>query len=193
MTRGKGSKHGGAIRVRTSGESAGPDVAARAPWFGRYCWWSLVAGLVFFPAPVFALLISMSFQSVPGAVPLSGAGSTHATLNFGSVSAFEPLGPGVNRAVGASSYTISTQFGVRGTYLLLGGILSPNYTLRARLVSPQPITWRVDGIAMSTSAATVATSQPYGPIVPHTIAFEVPFSRPAGALSTVLEVTAIAN
>ena len=56
--------------------------------FGRHFRWSLVLGVLFFPAPVFALLISMSFESVPGSVPLTGAGTTNATLNFGNVSAF---------------------------------------------------------------------------------------------------------
>jgi hypothetical protein len=151
-----------------------------------------VLGFVLFPAPVFALLISLSFESVAGSVPLAASGTTSATLSFGSVSAFEPLRPGVTRTTGASSYTISTGFGVRGTHLL-GGILSPNYTLRARLLSAQPLTWRVDGVTMSTTAATIATSQPYGPIVPHTLAFVVPYSHAAGVVTTVLEVTAIAN
>jgi hypothetical protein len=99
----------------------------------------------------------------------------------------------VTRTVGASNYTISTQFGVRGSFLLLGGILSPNYTLQARLRNPHPLIWRVDGIPMSTAAATIATSQPYGATIPHTLAFVVPFSQAAGAVTTVLEVTAIAN
>ena len=158
---------------------------------GRYYRWSLVLGFVLFPAPAFALLITLSFQSIPGSVPLTGAGSSNATLNFGSVSAFEPLNTGVARTPGASNYTISTQFGVRSTHLL--PLLSPNYTLRARLLSAQPLTWRIDGVTMSTSAVTIATLQPYGPIVPHTVSFVVPFSQPAGAVNTVLEVTAIAN
>ena len=157
----------------------------------RHYRWSLVLGFVLFPAPAFALLITLSFQSIPGSVPLTGAGSTNATLNFGSVSAFEPLNTGVTRTPGASNYTISTQFGVRSTHLL--PLLSPNYTLRARLLSAQPLTWRIDGVTMSTSAVTIATLQPYGPVVPHTVSFVVPFSQPAGAVNTVLEVTAIAN
>jgi hypothetical protein len=160
--------------------------------FGRFYRWSLVLGFVLCPAPVFALLISMSFHSVPGSVPLTGSGSDTATLNFGNVSAFEPLNTGVNRTVDASSYTVSTRFGVRATHLL-GGILSPNYTLQARLQSSNPLTWRVDGVTMSTSAVTIGTSQPYGSVVPHMLAFVVPFSRPAGAVTTVFEVTAIAN
>jgi hypothetical protein len=157
----------------------------------RYYRWSLVLGFVLFPAPAFALFITLSFQSIPGSVPLTGAGSTNATLNFGSVSAFEPLNTGVTRTPGASNYTISTQFGVRSTHLL--PLLSPNYTLRARLLSAQPLTWRIDGVTMSTSAVTIATLQPYGPVVPHSVSFVVPFSQPAGAVNTVLEVTAIAN
>jgi hypothetical protein len=160
-------------------------------FLGRHFRWSLVLGFVFFPAPVFALLISMSFESVPGSVPLTGSG-TNATLNFGSVSAFEPVGAGVTRTPGALNYTISTRFGVRGNHLL-AGILSPNYTLQARLRNPQTLTWRVDGVTMSTAAATIATSQPYGPIVPHTLAFVVPFSQAPGPVTIVLEVTAIAN
>jgi hypothetical protein len=190
VSRNEGEVTGQGECGRSPRDAADRNAAAWRP--GRYSRWSLVLGLVFFPAPVFALLISLSFESVAGSVPLAGSGTTSATLNFGSVSAFEPLNPGVTRTAGASSYTISTRFGVRGTHLL-GGILSPNYTVRARLLSAQPLTWRVDGVTMSTTAATIATSQPYGPIVPHTLAFVVPFSQPAGAVTTVLEVTAIAN
>jgi hypothetical protein len=151
----------------------------------------LVLGFVLSPAPVFALLISMSFESVAGSVPLTGAGTNTATLNFGKVSAFEPLNTGVTRTAGASSYTVSTRFGVRATHLL--GLLSPNYTLQARLQSAHVLTWQVDGVTMSTAPATLATSQPYGATIPHTLSFVVPFSQPAGVVTTVLEVTAIAN
>lgn len=153
--------------------------------------WSLVLGFVGFPAPALALLITMTFDSVTGAVPITGAGTGAATLNFGSVSAFEPVSSGVTRTVGASSFTVSTRFGVKATHLLT--LVSPSYTLQARLQSASPLTWQIDGVTMSTAAATVATSQPYGSIVPHTLAFVVPFSRAAGAISTVFDVTAIAN
>ena len=148
-------------------------------------------GFVLFPGPVFALLISMSFQSVAGAVPLTGAGTATASLDFGNVSAFEPLNPGVTRTGTASNYTISTVLGVRATHAL--GAVSSGYTVQARLRSAHALTWRVDGVAMSTSPLTVGTSQPYGAVVPHTLAFVVPFTHPAGSVTTVLEVTAIAN
>jgi hypothetical protein len=124
-------------------------------------------------------------------VALSGAGTTNATLNFGNVSAFEPLGTGVSRTVSASSYNISTRFGVRATHLL--GILSSGYTLQARLRNAHVLTWRVDGLIMSTSPATISTSQPYSTTVPHTLDFTVPFSHAAGPVTTILEITAIAN
>ena len=162
---------------------------------GRLSGWSLVLGLILFPAPLHAQLlstISISFTSVSGAVPLAGAGTDSATLNFGNVSAFRPVGGGVTRTVGASSYTVSTNFGVRTTKNVLG-LLSPNYTLRARLQAPQTLTWRVNGTTMTTTDAIVATAQPYGTPVSHSLSFVVPFSHAAGAFTTVLEITAIAN
>jgi hypothetical protein len=161
---------------------------------GGLCLWSLVLGLMLFPAPLHAQLlstISLSFASVSGSVPLSGAG-TSVGLPLGNVSAFEPLSAGVSRTVGASSFTVSTSFGVRATRGLLG-VLSPNYTLKARLQSAQPLTWRVDGTTMSTTDVIIGTSQPYGSPIPHSLSFVVPFSRAAGTFTTVLEITAIAN
>ena len=82
------------------GQRRGHAAAAKpgaAPRFGRGYLWSLVLGFVFFPAPVFALLMTLSFESVPGSVPLAGVGGSHATLNFGNISAFEPL-PAEERA-----------------------------------------------------------------------------------------------
>lgn len=157
----------------------------------RYWRGSLILAFVLLPSPVAALLITMTFESVPGFVALSGAGTTNATLNLGRVSAVEPLGAGVTRTVGAASYNIATRFGVRTTHSL--GLVSSGYTLQARLASAHVLTWRVDGLMMSTSPATLSTSQPYGSIVPHTLDFTVPFSQVAGPVTTVLEVTAIAN
>lgn len=151
--------------------------------------WSLVLALVVMPAPASAL-ITMSFESVPGAVSLTGGGTSTASLDFGTVSAFEPVNAGVSRSVGAASYDISTNFGVRVTQAL--GV-SANYTLRANLASAHALTWRVNGVTMSTTATTVAATQPFGSTVPHTLAFDVPFTHPAGLVTTVLEVIAIAN
>ena len=157
--------------------------------------WGVTLGLWLVPAPLHAQLlssISITFAAAANSVPMTGAGTDTAGLNFGTVSAFEPLGTGVSRTVGASSYTLSTNFGVKVTKNLLG-LLSPNYTLRARLQSAQTLTWRVNGTLMTTTDAVVGTSQPYGSPVTHSLSFVVPFSRAAGNITTVLEITAIAN
>lgn len=162
---------------------------------GGLCRWSLVVGLTLFPARLHAQLtsaMSLSFTSIPGSVPLGGAGTDSASVNFGNVSAFQPLNGGVSRTVGASSYTVSTNFGVRATKNTLG-VLSRNYTLRARLQSAQSLTWRVDTTTITTTDATIGTSEPYTTSVPHGLSFVVPFSQAAGTVTTVVEITAIAN
>lgn len=184
----------GAERVRPCRHAA--PAIRRAPWrVAGLVGWTLVVGLILLPAPLHAQLlsgISLSFASVSGSLPLSGAGTNSATLNFGNVSAFDALTAGVSRTVGASSYTLSTNFGVRTTKTLVT-LLSPNYTLKGRLQSAQTLTWRVNGTTMSTTDAVIGTSQPYGTTVSHSLSFVVPFSQAAGAVTTVLEITAIAN
>jgi hypothetical protein len=180
------------VRPRRNAARANGGAASR---LDGLCRWSLVLGLVLLPAPLNAQLLSsitLTFASVPGSVPLGGAGSDSATVNFGTVSAFEPLSAGVSRTAGASSYTMSTNFGVRVTKNLLG-LLSPNYTLRGRLRGAHALTWRVNGTTMSTTDAVIGTTQPYGTSVSHALSFVVPFSRAAGPVTTVLEITAIAN
>jgi hypothetical protein len=149
----------------------------------------LVVGFLLFPAPLFAI-ITIAVQSAPGGRPVGGSGLPFVALNYGTVSAFEPLPAGVSRAMGASDYTLSTNFGVRVTKILSG---SASYTLQARLQSAQPLTWRMNGVVLSTTATTVATLQPYATLIPHSLAFVVPFTHPAGLVSTGVEVIAIAN
>ena len=135
--------------------------------------------------------IYLTFESVSGSRPVSGAGTSNATLSFGTVSAFGPIAAGANRVNTSGEYTISTDIGVRVERGLLE--LSPRYTLRARLQSAQALTWKVGGVTMSTTYATIATSQSYGSTVPHTIAFVVPFSQPAGSISATFDILAIEN
>jgi hypothetical protein len=149
----------------------------------------LALGFLLFPAPLFAI-ITISLQGVPGGRPVNGGLLGLYSMDFGTVSAFEPLPPNVNRVVGGSAYILDTDFGVRVTKLLSG---STSYTLQARLQNAHPLTWRVDGVTLSTTAATVATLQPYAATIPHTLAFVVPFARPAGNVTTTIEVIAIAD
>jgi len=152
--------------------------------------WILVFALATIPAPPLAAAIALTFQAVAGGVSVVGEGTNVAILNLGTVSAFEPLGSGLSRTTAASDYTISTQFGVR-VVRILGS--SSNYTLQARLQLPHPLTWRVDGVTMTTNSATVATLQPYASTLSHTLAFIVPFSYASGVIDTAFEVMAIAN
>jgi hypothetical protein len=147
----------------------------------------LVLGIVLCPAPLFAI-ITISVQSVSGSRPVSGV-SPVVLMDFGPVSAFEPLAAGVTRTTGASDYTLSTGFGVRVSKVGQ----SSSYNLQARLLSAHVLTWRVDGVMLSTTPATVATLQPYSTMIPHTLAFHVPYAHAAGLVTTIVEVTAIAN
>ena len=135
--------------------------------------------------------IDLTFASVGGGVPLSGDGTNNATLAFGNVSAFKPLGAGISRSSTATDYTVSTQFGVLVSKNGNGG--SQNYTLRARLTGVQSLTWRIDGVAMSTTHTSIAYTQPYNSTLAHSLEFVVPVSRAPGAISAQFDVLAIAN
>lgn len=154
------------------------------------CCWIVTLVLITVPVHVFGDTILLTFSSVPGGVPVTGAGTDIGILDYGTVSAFEPLTAGVNRTVGASDYTISTLFGVR-VVRVLG--TTATYTLQARLLTAQPITWRMDGVTITTTPAVVSTAQPYGSILAHTLGLVIPFSQPSGAVNATFEVTAVAN
>lgn len=134
--------------------------------------------------------ITLTFESVSGGLPVGGAGTNIASLNFGNVSAYKTLGPGVTRTSTSTDYTISTLFGVRVTKV---GGPSPNYTLRARLVLAHALTWQVNGVTMSTAYATLANTQPYASTLSHSLAFVVPLTYAAGLVTTQFEVLTIAN
>lgn len=152
--------------------------------------WIVIVALAAIPAELFSNAIDLTFHSVTGGVSVAGAGTNVASFDYGTVSAFDALGSGVSRTTTASDYTIETQFGVR---VVRNTGSSPNYTLRARLQNTDPLTWKVDGVTMTTNFTTVATLQPYDSILSHMLAFVVPFSRAAGSISTGFEVMAVAN
>jgi hypothetical protein len=153
--------------------------------------WLVLLTCVSMPRAVLAD-IHLTFESISGSRPVSGAGTNNSSVAFGTISAFGPIATGVTRTVTATDYTISTDVGVRVVKGLLSA-LSPNYTLRARLAAANALTWRVGGATMSTSYTPIATGQPYASTVPRTIAVVVPFSQASGSLSVQLEFLAIAN
>src|SRR5688500_16771368 len=126
----------------------------RTLWIGVFC--------LTFPGILFAQQISLTFQTVTGGLSVSGAGTDTASMNFGTVSAYAPLGAGITRSTNATDYTIGSDFGVR---VVRNGGQSPNYLLRARLTSSNALTWRINGVVMTTTLATIANAQPYGSTV----------------------------
>jgi hypothetical protein len=134
--------------------------------------------------------IDLTFQSVGGGIALTGAGTNGAALSFGTVSAFEPIGGGVTKSMSGSSYDISTMFGVRVDQT---PSISPNYTLRARVLSAQPLAWTINDVPLATSLKIVALLQNYGSTASHNIGFTVPFSASAGLNQVSIEVVAVSN
>jgi hypothetical protein len=136
--------------------------------------------------------IQMVFDSDPSGVTLGGAGTNAATLAFGNISAYGPLGTHVSRTVGASSFTVSTPFDVK---VNKANSASANYTLSAALASSDSTnTWVVDSTTLTTSAQNVTTSGTYGSDQAHTLYLTVPFTSPdQTAISNTVDFTATAN
>ena len=136
--------------------------------------------------------IGLTFENDAAGVSLTGAGTTSATLPFGTVSAYGTIATtGVTRTVGASDFTVSSTFGVK---VMKANSSSGTYTLAAALASTDATnTWRVDSTSLTTSNQNLGTSYSYDSAVTHTVYLTVPFSASTGALSKVLNFTATAN
>src|SRR6202000_3503428 len=105
--------------------------------------------------------ITLQFDAAPAGVTLSAAGTSAATANFGSVSAFGPLSGGVTRhSVTAANYTVRTIFDVQ---VLEGGLASTTYTLTANLAAPAPtgLNYKVDTVTLGATAQTIQTNAVY--------------------------------
>ena len=160
-----------------------PGRVRRTLWIGVFC--------VTFPGILFAQALTLTFQTVSGGLSLSGSGTDTASMNFGNVSAYAPLGAGITRSNGATDYTIGSDFGLMVVKGGRGG--SPNYLVRARLTSSNPLTWSINGVVMTTTLQPVANNQPYGSTVPYALQFVVPKASAPGAASAVFEVRAVSN
>jgi len=144
--------------------------------------------------------IAVIFDSNSGGVSLGGNASSAASLNFGTVSAFGALSPGVTRpSVGANSFTVQSLFNVQ---VIEGGLGSPNYTLSAQLATPAPtgFTYQVDAVSLSTSAQTVQTNGAYNTDVQHALDLLVSSAAPGAGgpavgtpLTTTINFTATSN
>lgn len=144
--------------------------------------------------------ITLTFVSDSSGVTLSNAGTSAATLGFGTVGAFGSLSPGVTRPTSNStSFTVSTIFDVN---VAESGLTSTNYTLTAGLaaVAPTGLTYSIDSVTLTTTNQSIQTTGPYGSNVAHTLNVVV-LTAAAGSggptvntpLTTTINFTATAN
>jgi hypothetical protein len=143
--------------------------------------------------------ISLVFDSSSSGVALGGSGSGTATLNFGTISAYNAVPAGVTRTgPTGGNFTVSTQFNVKVT---MGGLNSQSYTLSAQLATAAStgLTYTLDSTTLSTSSQTVQTNGTYASDVPHTLYLQISTAPvgaggpPVGALTETINFTATAN
>ena len=136
--------------------------------------------------------ISITFETDGSGVALTGAGSSTATLGFGTVSAYGTIATSnVTRTLAASAFTVSTPFGVK---VAQANGASTDYTLQAALGSADATnTWTVNSTGLTTTAQTLGSTYSFGSAVSHTMKLTVPFTASTGAVSRVVNFTATAN
>jgi len=144
--------------------------------------------------------ISLVFDSDATGVVLGGAGSSAASVNLGTISAFGPLAPGVTRpTVTAGNYTVRTLFDVQ---VIQGGLTSSNYTLSAQLaaVAPTGFTYAVDAVTLTTAVQTIQANSAYNTDVRHALNLTVSTAAPGAGgpavgtpLTTTINFTATSN
>jgi hypothetical protein len=138
--------------------------------------------------------IALIFDTDPGGVSLGNTGSSAASLNFGTISAFGPLSPGVTRpTVLAGSYTVKTLFDVQ---VIQGGLASPSYTLSAQLAAAAPtgFTYAVDAVTLTTAAQNIQANGTYNTDVQHSLNLTVSTAAPgAGGPAVGVPLTATIN
>jgi len=144
--------------------------------------------------------ISLIFDSDPAGVTLGGNGSSAASVNLGTISAFGPLAPGVTRpTVTAGNYTVRTLFDVQ---VIRGGVTSPSYTLSAQLaaIAPTGLTYAIDTVTLTTAAQNIQTNGAYDTDVRHALNLTVSTAAPGAGgpavgtpLTTTINFTATSN
>jgi hypothetical protein len=144
--------------------------------------------------------IALVFDSDPGGVTLGSNGSSAASLNFGTISAFGPLSGGVTRPnVTAGSFTVQTIFDVN---VIEGGLTSANYTLTAKLAAAAPtgFSYKIDAVTLTTVTQTILTNGAYNADVAHNLGLVVSTAAPGSGgpavgtpLAATINFTATAN
>lgn len=144
--------------------------------------------------------ISLIFNTDPAGVNLGAAGTSAASANFGTVSAFGPLSGGVTRpSVTAANFTVRTIFDVQ---VIQGGLTSTTYTLTANLAAAAPtgLSYKVDAVTLTTVSQTIQTNAAYNANVPHNLDLTVLRAAPGAGgpavgtpITTTINFTATAN
>lgn len=144
--------------------------------------------------------IALVFDTDPSGVTLGAAGSSAASLNFGTISAFGPLSPGVTRpSVTAANFTVRSAFDVQ---VIQGGGASNSYTLSASLAGPGPtgLSYKVDTVTLTTAVQNIQANGVYDTDVAHNLDLVVSTASPGAGgpavgtpLTTTINFTATAN
>jgi hypothetical protein len=144
--------------------------------------------------------ITLVFDSDPGGVTLGNNGSSSASLNFGTISAFGPLAAGVTRpTVLPATYTVRTLFDAQ---VIEGGLTSANYTLTANLAAAAPtgFSYAIDAVTLTTAARTIQVNGAYNTDVQHSLSLTVSTAAPGSGgpavgtpLTATINFTATAN
>lgn len=137
--------------------------------------------------------IWLIFNSDASGVTLGNAGTSAATLNFGTIRNYMTTPPaGVTLSRTAANFTVSTPFDV---FVDVGGVASPSYRLQAALQSaPGVYTYKIDAVSLTTTAATIVAADPnYRTNVQHTLSLTIPNTAPAGVVSNTVNFTVTAN
>lgn len=108
------------------------------------------------------------FNSDSSGVTLGNAGTSAASLGFGTVSAYGTPAAGVTLTNGTSSFTVSTKFDVNVSQ---SGLTSTSYTMTAALAAAAPtgVTLQIGSTTLTTSSQTIQTTGSYGSNTPYTL------------------------
>jgi hypothetical protein len=144
--------------------------------------------------------ITLQFDTDPAGATLGAPGTSAASVNFGTVSAFGPLSGGVTRpSITAANYTVRTVFDVQ---VVQGGLNSNSYTLTANLAaaSPTGLNYKVDTVTLTTALQTIQNNGTYSTDVAHNLDLVVSTAAPGAGgpaigtpITTVINFTATAN
>ena len=135
--------------------------------------------------------INLTVESAGGTT--SGTGTAAATSDLGSISKYGSAPTGFTLARGASDWTLSSTVGVQ---VDKANLTSTDYTLTAQLGSAPAtgVTWKLNGSALSDSAATTLTSTgTYGSTGSYSWDVVVADSAAAAAIDNAISFTATSN